>query len=514
MLGYKPGHEDVLLSTKLLTVGRELSRLLNLSFIRVQDPSPIARLSAEILGEIFMWSLSTNGFRSLYERGCLQLEPLTLSHVNSRWRAVALSTPSMWATIWVDRPRAAHLPMVEMWIERSWQCPLIIYLRQSPPLSPGSQLPSFADPSEFDLTDEILLLLGNELHRWKRVTFLFHKQTQHPLLSLSGTPTAAPLLEHVHMSVKTWDVASSLAAERIMYSYASVQSVVVHEAMSQGFVRWGHLTVLDAAMLAFPRDNCLDILGHCPSLRRAELRCAQDQGAAPLVIPRHRVVLPHLTSLTLYADRVALAPLMCGILLPKLEGLVLRYAHPPRRLRDPHALGHLLATSACVLQRFSLKDSPTPPDDAHHLAFLALPQMAALTELYLQLDLTDRLVQFLTLGADPDDGRARILPRLHTLSLKAADGPHVDELELYRMVVSRLPVSRPENNGGYSGALRRAYFHLSVKGHSASPVLPLLVERCRERIELRFYLAECDDMEHRPGWYTSPPIPGGYLTDV
>ncbi|KAJ7678732.1 hypothetical protein B0H17DRAFT_103074 [Mycena rosella] len=512
----KPASGDDL-STKLWTMGLEFSRLFlggerwNLPFIRVQDPSPISCLPADVLGEIFMWSLCTNGFHSLTERGCLMLEPLTLSHVNSRWRDVAISTSRLWSTIWVDRPREANVPMVELWLERSRQCPLIIYLRQTAPLPPGSQLPSVSDPREYELTDEIFLLLGQHLHRWKRVTFLLYKQTHRPLLSLPAASTAAPLLEHVYMNVKTWDADSSLAMERTMYSYHSVKSIVVHDFMSQDFVRWEHLTTLDAGQLGCPLASHLSVLKHCPSLRRAEIRCTQDHRDAPFVAPLRRVRIPQLASLTVYADRVDLAPLMDGLIFPNLEGLVFRYRQAPRRSNDPQALWRLLARSGCVLKRFSLKDIPLTPDDDHHLSFLRLPQMASLTELYMQLDLTDKIVRFLTLGSA--DGLPRTLPHLQTISLKDYRGAHIDDLELYRLVVSRFAAPGPDRNGRYSGALTRAYFHLRVKGHSASPVLPLLVERCRERLELRIYLDECDDLNTQVGWYTSPPIPGGYLTE-
>jgi hypothetical protein len=41
----------------------------------------------------------------------------------------------------------------------------------------------------------------------------------------------------------------------------------------------------------------------------------------------------------------------------------------------------------------------------------------------------------------------------------------------------------------------------------------LLLERCRDRMDLRIYLDSCGDQNTRVGWYTSPPIPGGYLTE-
>ncbi|KAJ6526971.1 hypothetical protein DFH09DRAFT_1371512 [Mycena vulgaris] len=518
MLEIAQKFDNELLPTKLWNATRDLSRLFlggdrwNLPFVRVHDSSPISRLSPDVLGEIFMWTLCSNGFQSLNHRPRLILEPLDLSHVNSRWRDVAISTPALWSTIWVDRPRTEHVPMVDLWLKRSRQCPLILYLRQTAPPLPGQQSPFLPSPQEHELTDDIIRLLGNHLHRWKRVTFVFYKDTQHSLLSLPEVSSAAPLLEHVQLSVKTWDADSRLAMERIMYSYESVRSIVVHQFMSQDFIEWDRLTVLDSSQLGCPLDSHLNVLKHCPSLRRAEIRCTQDHRGAPFVAPLRRVRLLTLASLTVYADRVDLAPLLDGLFLPKLEGLVFRYTRAPRRVSDPQALRRLLALSACVLKRFSLKDSPTTLDDGHHLSYLTPVSMASLTELYLQVDLTDRILQFLTLGR-AEEGTPRVLPHLQTISLKDLRGDHIDDLELYRLVVSRFAGPGPDRNGRYSGALIRAYFHLRLKGHSASPVLPLLVERCRDRLELRIYLDECDDRNAKVGWYTSAPIPGGYLTE-
>ncbi|KAJ7252141.1 hypothetical protein B0H12DRAFT_626666 [Mycena haematopus] len=501
---------------KLWNAGREISRLFlgadcwnlpNLPFIRMHDPSPILRLSRDVLSEIFLWTLPSNGFQPLNTRGWIPSEPLTLSHVSNLWRDIAISTPALWSTIWVDRPREVHIAMVKLWIEYSRQCPLIIYLRQTPPGQPPSP---FMDPREHELTDKILLILAHQLYRWKRVTFLFTHHAQLSLLDLPEFPSAAPLLEHIHISTSGWDADSKLAMEHILYSYDSVRSVVVHEFLSQEFLRWERLTILDASHLGCPTESHLNVLKYCTSLCRADLRVTQDHIDTPFVRPTRRVRVPCLSSLTLQADRVDLAMFFDCLVIPKLEGLVLRYSSTPRRSNDPQALQRLLMRSNCVLKRFSLRDAIKGDDQ--HLSFLRSPQMASLLELYMQVDMTDNIIRFLTLGS-AEDGRPRMLPNLQTISLRDMHGDHVEDLELYRMVVSRFPGPGPDRNGRYSGSLIRAFFHLRVKGHSASPVLPLLVERCRDRIDLRIYLDSCADRNTRVGWYTSPPIPGGYLTE-
>src|ERR1700761_7936870 len=83
--------------------------------------APIKKLPVELLGEIFMWTLGDWGIMT-DEPPRLLLEPLTLSHVCVHWRSVAISIPMLWAAIWIDRPRAAHIHMVELWVERSQSC--------------------------------------------------------------------------------------------------------------------------------------------------------------------------------------------------------------------------------------------------------------------------------------------------------------------------------------------------------------------------------------------------------
>ncbi|KAK7001351.1 hypothetical protein R3P38DRAFT_3048666 [Favolaschia claudopus] len=501
---------------EIRNAGREITRLgnelWNLSFPR-RSPA-ISRLSRELLSEIFLFTLCLHGFGPLDAQSRISAEPLTLCHVSARWRDVAISTPSLWSTIWIDRPREVHLIMTEVWARYSQQCPLTIYLRQTPPAPQGQPPPSFMDAHEYDITETILMCLGNHLERWKRVTFLFFHQTQETLLSLlEFAKSGAPLLEHIHMTTGGWDIKSKQLLERMMYSYPSVKSIVVHKSLSQEFIRWGRLTRLDSHM-GCPRDSYLAVLKACSSLRIAELRVTQDHDNTPFKPPRHHICVPELTSLTIHADRVDLVAIFECIVLPKLEGLVLRYSATPRADNDAQALERLLVRSACTLQRFSLRDITPIRDDSRHLGFLLLPHMSSILELFLQVDITDNILTHLTLPSPDHDTPARgLFPKLRMLSLRDLRGDHVDDLLLYRLVVSRFPGPTPDRNGRYSGPLHIVYFRLRVKGHSASPVLPLLVERCRDRIDLRIYLEQCTDLHVKVGWYTSPPIPGGYLTE-
>ncbi|KAJ7483350.1 hypothetical protein FB451DRAFT_104841 [Mycena latifolia] len=83
--------------------------------------SPLRRMPPEILGDIFLWTLP-----SLYDvlGGCgfdVGRSPWVLGHISSRWRAVALSTPSLWSLVAIDCAISSWcpLPMLETQIGRA-----------------------------------------------------------------------------------------------------------------------------------------------------------------------------------------------------------------------------------------------------------------------------------------------------------------------------------------------------------------------------------------------------------
>ncbi|KAJ7249302.1 hypothetical protein C8J57DRAFT_688060 [Mycena rebaudengoi] len=502
---------------QIWNAGRELSRwargLSALPFCWDNQRSPITRVSDDVLAEIFAWILcDCQGFTSLMARNQLVLEPLTVSHVNSRWRRIALSKPTLWSTIWVDRPREIHIPMVQLWLARSGQSPLNLHLRQTPP-RPQQHLHPWTDEQEFELTDEILTLLTEHLHRWRRIQFLFQDDVQPSLLALPvGRPRAAPLLEHVELHVGTWlDSTSAITVQRTLYSYLRVRSVVLVPTTSQIWLPWARLTDLEVNGFSSGTDTYSKVFGCCPLLRSASIICQDiDSVDTARVSPPRR--LSHLTSLRAVSHRTDLQPLFNGLILPKLKKLTLIYASAPRRANDPLALEQMLTRSACALERLEITDIAQTRHDDCIISYLHAPALESLVELALHVDMNDSLLKFLTLGSD-EDGRPRALPNLRSIALKDSRGDHLTDLALYCMVVSRLVDINNPDPSRYSTALRSADFNVRLKGHHTSPVLPLLVERCRDHFELYIYLQGCDDPRAKEGRYTSPPLFGGYLTE-
>ncbi|KAJ7471023.1 hypothetical protein FB451DRAFT_1368159 [Mycena latifolia] len=100
--------------------------------------SPLRRMPPEVLCEIFSWTLPS--VLEALRRGRFDVEdsPWVLTHISSRWRAVALSTPSLWSQIVVDYSYDHDLPcsqdtseyplsMVEAQIQRAQKLKIHFY---------------------------------------------------------------------------------------------------------------------------------------------------------------------------------------------------------------------------------------------------------------------------------------------------------------------------------------------------------------------------------------------------
>ncbi|KAJ7113991.1 hypothetical protein C8R44DRAFT_710391 [Mycena epipterygia] len=84
--------------------------------------SPLRRMPLELLGEIFSWTLPTlRTARHSRRRGDFTDSPWVLAQICSRWRAVALSIPSLWSLVVINFSWTWMYPlsMIETQISRA-----------------------------------------------------------------------------------------------------------------------------------------------------------------------------------------------------------------------------------------------------------------------------------------------------------------------------------------------------------------------------------------------------------
>ncbi|KAJ7679706.1 hypothetical protein B0H14DRAFT_3908358 [Mycena olivaceomarginata] len=97
---------------------------------------PAVNLPNEIISEIFIHFLpAVPLFPPL--RGILS--PTALTHICSKWRAIALATPALWTAIKFDH-HPGSFAVCDAWLSRSGSCPLSIGVRDDC-LWPPAQLP-------------------------------------------------------------------------------------------------------------------------------------------------------------------------------------------------------------------------------------------------------------------------------------------------------------------------------------------------------------------------------------
>ncbi|KAF8211013.1 hypothetical protein K438DRAFT_1808629 [Mycena galopus ATCC 62051] len=90
--------------------------------------SPLRWMPSELLAEIFACTLPPVEDVSMWEgrRFDIARSPWLLTHVSSRWRAVAHSTPSLWSQIVIDC-RTYPVPLVEVHIQRAHSIKIYFY---------------------------------------------------------------------------------------------------------------------------------------------------------------------------------------------------------------------------------------------------------------------------------------------------------------------------------------------------------------------------------------------------
>ncbi|KAJ7608459.1 hypothetical protein FB45DRAFT_946798, partial [Roridomyces roridus] len=103
--------------------------------------SPLRRMPPEILGQIFSWALPTDEqAKSPAYRPNPKDSPWVLTWISSRWRAIAVSTHSLWSLVHVDAAGSLHsLSMIQTQVQRARGLKIHFYGRQERNAAPQIQ---------------------------------------------------------------------------------------------------------------------------------------------------------------------------------------------------------------------------------------------------------------------------------------------------------------------------------------------------------------------------------------
>ncbi|KAF8178169.1 hypothetical protein K438DRAFT_1844693 [Mycena galopus ATCC 62051] len=272
--------------------------------------------------------------------------PTHLTHICSRWRAVALATPALWRAI--RSPdlgiRLEDIDASEIcnaWVGRSGSCPLSI---------------------EIDRNSSILPALIPYRTRWESSKFLFSKDS---LLLIKGP---MPQLRHLQLFC--------FIRRRFKFPESpQLRSVVIgNRAAIHVTLPWAQLTSLTLSVVGL--STCLRILQQTTRLVHCFLRLSEMHDSRSAGI---NITLPSLKSLALasYARGPGAAGFLAAIVVPALHRLEFQ-----ERFFTPNpvdSLASFIATSDCkLLQEIHITGmSRIVSDDDYRAAFPSIPTFSS-----------------------------------------------------------------------------------------------------------------------------------------
>ncbi|KAF7371132.1 F-box domain-containing protein [Mycena sanguinolenta] len=311
---------------------------LSLSNYRMRNKatlSPLRRMPAELLDEIFLWTCEFSNRRAL-SRGKFDLVlPWVLTWVSSRWRAVAISSPSLWSLVLLDFSSQTPnmlpqylLPLVEARIQRSQKLRIHFYGSHATDARPQTQM---------------LELLSRHASQWEE-------------LSIGIVPGIIPLLASLRdrlTSLKRlwiqWEGSESQKTECIDCFHTASSLVDVGIFNEYSFIPTTYPThLLTRYQLDGPWKTHRGLLKAAPNLVEARIEISFDQWEAD----SEEIV--HLLLQRLYISHPNVLP---SLTLPSLEGVAFWVANEDN-IDLPKLLASFVDRSACPLQRLCLRGFP------------------------------------------------------------------------------------------------------------------------------------------------------------
>ncbi|KAJ6530824.1 hypothetical protein DFH09DRAFT_1284992 [Mycena vulgaris] len=182
--------------------------------------SPLRRMPPEILGEIFSWTLPSLREGMSRSRQDIADSPWVLTHISSRWRAAALSTPSLWSLVVLEfhENSSYSIPMLQTQIARAHALRINLYGYES--MDPRSQI-------------EIFQCLADRSARWEE---LFIELTSDLVPLLGALEQRLPLLRKLQVAVQSiqcFQTASALFDVRILNEYRHVPILLPAHQLTQ-----------------------------------------------------------------------------------------------------------------------------------------------------------------------------------------------------------------------------------------------------------------------------------------
>ncbi|KAF9072209.1 hypothetical protein BDP27DRAFT_1320915, partial [Rhodocollybia butyracea] len=335
---------------------------------------------------------------------------MAVSSVCSRWRMLALSSPSLWANIGVVMPSPldgtksfiGFADAVAQYLERSGDWPLRFMLH--------------IHDTHYNTEQSFFTSLTQHAHRWK--TFAYsgsHSLTDHMTLS----ELQFPLLEE--LDIVTW--------ERQEMSLCALATSEVHTSKAP-YHQLRHLKLL------YSDSRFMEILHKCPSVESLELDDLETYD------PEHSAhyTSHNITSLSLKSKYDLKSYFLCFDL-PSLNVIVIDGHEGASDNWPTEPFITFISRSSCMISTFTLRNVSLSDSDL----ITALQVMRSLLHLEVQIEdkwghaqyspITSNLISSLI---QYESTSILLVPKLHTLHLVSQhDTGKFDDSAFVRMVESR-----------------------------------------------------------------------------
>ncbi|KAJ7656050.1 hypothetical protein DFH06DRAFT_475407 [Mycena polygramma] len=278
-------------------------------------------LPVEVLGQIFISCRDSSLGEPKYQTTNPAYAPRVLTHVCSRWRMVALSTPRLWDNI--QLPTSAFMGGEKIGQEilaHSCHVPLSLAL-----LRPNTwiDMPSVDDYNHRRWLD----VVWDCSHRLQSISLTIHQQAV--ALHMLPLHTAFPRLSSIDMLV---DYGSRPDLRTILESFQTapllrslnLRSTAEFEGgLPEAIFPWSQLTNVDLTR-ALSIGGARHVLAQCPALASARLCCLFERDTDRSSSPRELCTLRHLSELDISINwGTGIAVLLDKFSMPQLSSLSL-----------------------------------------------------------------------------------------------------------------------------------------------------------------------------------------------
>ncbi|KAJ7312512.1 hypothetical protein DFH08DRAFT_943647 [Mycena albidolilacea] len=373
--------------------------------------SPLRRMPPELLREIFSWALPSNAEALDVGRFDIGQAPWLLTQISSRWRAIALSTPSLWSRIAIDYSRSQGIspwPLSPIKAQPDYSRKLKIHFYASREVDSRPQIDMFK-------------LLSEHSARWEKLSVELTAETVPTLVALRDR---VPSLRRLWIA---WNSADAQVGVRSVDCFQTASSLVdigvFNQFGSVPILLPGHQ--LTRYEIDCPLEEHIGMLKQTPNLVEARIS-----------IDSHEQVWPDLSDtvdlLRLRRMYISDPAALKYFKAPALEELALEDGPDHAHFLAPfHAF---IDNSSCSLRRLCLV-SPTV-----HTTTRILQSSPSLTELLIihdddNSDETNTLIAALT-AANPS-AIPLIAPRLRLIFFGCEGESHLDYTAYLEMLKSR-----------------------------------------------------------------------------